>query len=933
MTWKIVDSEFIIDNKDINNECDIMSILYFLTDNGLGRFVDGKCHIPAQAIYELSDGQRRLLSLPQEYPHYLSVKSTGLINQPDFKYVVTFSASKEFGAYAILDKSLPIVTLRSSNGVKNDFLLPESHYRLLEEISAFEDRKKSSNANGYKSLSRIKSIAESDTSILLSDYLNGYNVVEANSISLSLNYKNGVFEIIPDIPIDTANEHGIVKNDFTDKFDKRARVLSVYTLNSDNNTEHKVLIPEESVEKLSELKSKYRKISDPDKISQIIETPELFLDESYFDLKEFYSGRVIEIGLYKPIFYGFVCQYQSRWIPGFRIEDKFNGTTNVFLNSYESIAQLERAIAEAESQGRKQVLYRGYNIDINDAQRFVKTARTQLAKPEEPVKTQSDGKKVLIIEENAESLGYTEGEININIPKEYVFHQIENLRKEITLKPHQNAGIAWLQYLVETKSKGCILADDMGLGKTLQVLCFIDWHNKHINHEKKPYLIVAPVSLLDNWNKEIIKFLEDGRYNPVILYGGMISKKINQDDVSWLSSQDIILTNYETVRGYQFNICAVDYAVVVLDEAQKIKTPGTYITCAVKALKADFKIAMTGTPVENTYLDLWCIMDFAIPGLLGNSKEFAAQYQYPLKEKGIDIESLGKELRNKMGIFFLRRRKIDVLKDLPHKRDIKSEVYLTPTQENAYLNAIVQAQKCKGLNECQNRMQMLILLNCLRQISDSSLLMDNKQDLEILPVEALIESSGKIKETIKILDEIRERNEKVIIFCIYKESQRLLQRVIYNRYSISSKIINGDTKVMTSDRSNGKYSRQQAIDSFETTQGFNVIIMSPISAGMGLNVTAANNVIHFGRHWNPAKESQATDRAYRIGQEKDVNVYYPITKLSDKYGFASFEQTLDNLLTRKTNLAEATLFPSEQAEVKITDFQNFVADIQKFSLM
>jgi SNF2 family DNA or RNA helicase len=206
--------------------------------------------------------------------------------------------------------------------------------------------------------------------------------------------------------------------------------------------------------------------------------------------------------------------------------------------------------------------------------------------------------------------------------------------------------------------------------------------------------------------------------------------------------------------------------------------------------------------------------------------------------------------------------------------------------------------------------------------------MESKINLELLPVEALIESSGKVKATINILDEIRKRDEKVIIFCIYKDSQRLLQRVVQEKFGITPKIINGDTKVLTTARSIGdNYSRQQAIDSFEATDGFNVIIMSPISAGMGLNVTAANNVIHFARHWNPAKESQATDRAYRIGQEKDVNVYYPIACVSDRYAFASFEQTLDTLLSRKTNLADATLFPSEQAEVKLSDFQDFISDL------
>lgn len=170
MTWDIVDSEFVFDTQAINAECNEMSILHFLTDNGLGAFLDGKCYVPVEAIYELSDGQRRLLSLPREYPYYLNIKSSGLINQPDFKYVVSFSVSKEYGTYTVLKKNLPVVTLRSSNGVNNQFLLPETQYRLLNEIALFDETQKSSSSDGYKSLSRIKSLAESDTSIILSDY-------------------------------------------------------------------------------------------------------------------------------------------------------------------------------------------------------------------------------------------------------------------------------------------------------------------------------------------------------------------------------------------------------------------------------------------------------------------------------------------------------------------------------------------------------------------------------------------------------------------------------------------------------------------------------------------------------------------------------------------------------------------------------------------
>lgn len=939
MKWSVINERFIFDISSLEESSNEMPILHFLTDNDLGWIEDEKCVIPAEAIYELTEGQRRLLSLPAEYPHYLILKSSGLINQSDFKYAPTFSVSKEYGGYTLLESSLPVVSLKSPNGVINEFILPETHYQTLKEIKSYKDTTNNSDNAGYRSLSRIKSIANSDPTIILNDYLRGYNVVEAQSISLNLDFKDGVLEIKPDLSEEVTNSHGIKKNAFTDRFDRRNRVLPVYTIEGENNVEHKVIIPSESAEKLSELKASFRKVSDREQISQIIETPELYLDETYFDLKEFYSDRVLEIGLYKPTFTPFVSPYESQWIPGFRIEDKFNGTTNIFLDTYDAITELEYAIEEAEASGLKQILYRGYNIDIEVAKKFVELAKGQLSSPSEPIENSVGGKKVLIIEENAESLGYTVENIDVDTPSHYTLHPIQNLRSEIKLKSHQNAGIAWLQYLVETKSKGCILADDMGLGKTLQVLCFIDWHNKHINKGEKPYLIVAPVSLLDNWNKEVKKFLKDGAYHPVILHGEMVSKKPNQDDVEWLKSQDIILTNYETVRSRQFNICAVDYAAVILDEAQKIKTPGTYVTCAAKALKADFKIAMTGTPVENTYLDLWCIMDFAIPGLLGNSKDFKATYQNPLKEEGTNLKALGKELRDKMGVFFLRRRKSDVLKDLPDKLDFKKEVSMTPEQEAAYISAIAMFQNrpeeynddvdIKEEDGEENNKTFMQLLYLLRSISDSSLLIDHKINIELLPVEALVESSGKIKETIKILDEIRKRGEKVIIFCIFKDSQRILQRVIQEIYGITPKIINGETKVLTTAKSTkGNYSRQQAIDSFEATEGFNVIIMSPIAAGMGLNVTAANNVIHFARHWNPAKESQATDRAYRIGQEKDVNVYYPITCLSKKYNFASFEQTLDTLLSRKANLADATLFPSEQTEVKLSDFHAFISNIQ-----
>ena len=333
---------------------------------------------------------------------------------------------------------------------------------------------------------------------------------------------------------------------------------------------------------------------------------------------------------------------------------------------------------------------------------------------------------------------------------------------------------------------------------------------------------------------------------------------------------------------------------------------------------------MTGTPVENTFVDLWCIMDFAIPGLLGNAKEFAASYQNPLKKGDTDVDALGRELRQKMGVFFMRRCKVDVLKDLPEKTEQKEEVVMSDLQEERYLKAIRLAQ---NVLEEGSGSAMLELLYKLRRISESPYVADEMTNIEEVSIEDLIDSSAKVQATLDILYKIRNKGEKAIIFCVYKESQRMLQRIITSRFGVMPKIINGDTKVISSSKTgklNTNYSRQQAIDSFEARYGFNVIIMSPIAAGMGLNVTAANHVIHFGRHWNPAKESQATDRAYRIGQKKPVTVYYPITILSNKQKFRSFDQTLDELLMRKSNLAGATLFPTEETEVKPIDFINMI---------
>jgi SNF2 family DNA or RNA helicase len=251
----------------------------------------------------------------------------------------------------------------------------------------------------------------------------------------------------------------------------------------------------------------------------------------------------------------------------------------------------------------------------------------------------------------------------------------------------------------------------------------------------------------------------------------------------------------------------------------------------------------------------------------------------------------------------MRRMKSDVAKDLPRKIEVRRQCEMPDVQRQAFVK--VRNRYEQGIED-----NMLITIMNLRAVSDHPYLY--KDDISAYDPDSLVPASARMIVMMEMLDEIRTKGEKVIVFVERKEIQRALQRIFYAAYGIVAKIINGDTPASAS-ASRGTMSRQQSIDAFQAVPGFNIIIMSPVAAGMGLNVTAANHVIHYSRHWNPAKESQATDRAYRIGQQRDVYVYYPMAVCRD---FVSFDMTLDELLSNKTMLATSTIFPTERTEVR-----------------
>ena len=878
------------------DDCIYYLPLATLVDNGYAYASKEGCLLPYENIYLLDEDERILLGVPQPYDKAMRLVGTSMLNLSDFEYKVEFLTYVPDGELIVCERGGNILVKG-----RDKYLLNEAQYALLNRVDAFNSTPEEDKTTDYnlRCFAEIKALAE-QAGCQLDSYLENENVYAPERIKIEIGRDDEGFTVEPAVDIEENDK-------FQTYFDKMRKVQAQYPVQRENGERVRIVLNKEQKENLHYLKEQCGKHKTREEIQKMIEQPTEYFDPNAFDLSELYSDRVIEIGVYKPKFYPFICPYKSCWIAGATVETPQNGTTKVTINSEEELEKLKREIQSAKENKKGIVEYNNAQLDIEDAMFLAQTAEKQLKDPSQPAKVESENgneaRNVLIIEENAEELGFAVKERIIEKGDKYTLFTDQFLQEGFSLKDHQKEGVAWLQHLYKSKASGCLMADDMGLGKTLQILYFIDWHSrKYANH--KPYLIVAPISLLENWKNEYERFFMQPRMKINMLTSKDVTRKFDKSIVDKMQKMDIILTNYESLRISQLNFCAVEFDVVALDEAQKIKSPGTLVTNAAKALKCNFKIAMTGTPVENSLLDLWCIMDFCVPGLLGNAKAFATQYQNPLKKEDTDIVALGNEVHDKLGVYFMRRLKKDAAKDLPDKIELKEKVLMPPVQKEAYASVV---------NDYTSGIQpnMLVTIMHLREVSEHPYLYDST--LLNHETDEIVDTSARLQATIKFLDEIKKKEEKVIIFVERKETQKMLQKLCLKRYGIITKIINGDTPSIVKRNMPNKQSRQSSIDEFQAVDGFNVIIMSPVAAGMGLNVTAANHVIHYSRHWNPAKENQATDRAYRIGQTKDVFVYYPMAVRSD---IKSFDETLDDLLSRKTSLATSTIFPTERVEVK-----------------
>ncbi len=517
------------------------------------------------------------------------------------------------------------------------------------------------------------------------------------------------------------------------------------------------------------------------------------------------------------------------------------------------------------------------------------------------------------------------------------------------LRPYQQTALTWLVHMAQLKF-GVILADDMGLGKTVEVIAFLQHQKNTYPQMPGSILVVCPTSLLYNWKRELHKFAPDYE---VVIHHGADRPKETEALKAYTIPYQIVLTTYGTIRNDINFLETIPFAGTILDESQNIKNFSTQQTQAVLKLNSRYRIALSGTPIENKLMELWTLFRFLNPGLLGPQKKFKTDYVTPIER--FQDEQASHKLQKFIAPFLMRRLKSDknIIKDLPEKNEIKQYLSLSPVQAKLYSQIVTQTMhelEHTEISQGHRRGLVLKLLTQTKQICNhpfqfwhfkaeeiqfqegeemESLLTSlennhvmtdstqiNPDELDSASIESnnikkiskrdFIHSSIKLQRLLEMIDEILEEGEKILIFTQFKQMGDLLKSILEEIFPFSVGWFHGGISAKQ---------RQILVDNFQSKafDSIPILILSLKAGGTGLNLTQASTVFHFDRWWNPAVEDQATDRAYRIGQEKTVNVYKFIAT-------GTIEEKIDTMLESKRDLAESII--GTTGETWITELSN-----------
>lgn len=890
-----------------------------------------------------------ILELPDYFPYTITLRSHGSLGSPSFRYEVEylrpdgtpFYGIKVVGSFVELSRE----TCYRFNRDQYDLLsLVEESNRESQKI---QDRGEVSQYNTLQ-LARIKERAEKIHAIL-DRFMERQKVVTADKLSVRLEKNpDGSFSVLPVLLRKEGDSYTRIEADSLDH-GFRSNPYNTRKIYGPDKTQY-VFTPEQA-EGIQQMRQCQR--LSPEAARQVAEHPrEVFGSEAFaFDLGV-YGDRVVSIGEFLAPDLPFSFSSGRNWLPpeGTVEEDGREGSphkTAAFHLEEKDYPELFLKVSDALDRGEKRIVLGSQEVELTPefldyvVQLKAKAAEKQTEQVQELEGTREKKKDAsLQIQENFLSQEYhsrkakREKQLDGNRLGSFLG---KGLKEGIRPMPHQQVGMEQLAACWESGCHGVLLADDMGLGKTLQAFGFLSALKKaYGSGDMASVLIVAPVSLLQNWMEEYRKFVAEGVFDGIVpMYGSELKKHWarnldgsrcyfrppdpNLKEVSMLDFQDrerqidysqnhLILTTYETLRELQLSFGRVAWSVMILDEAQKIKNPATRTSVAARAMNCDFSLALTGTPVENSWTDLWTIMDFVEPGKLESLKDFNSHYQSQLKNMENDgtlLKELGDQLRKNLDPCFIRRLKEDVNLGLPAKEILRFKDPMPEEQRKMY-GEVVRAARQEDQPD-ENSMTMLQAIARLRDISLCPFLGRKKaKNYPLDDPNLFFGSSARLMRTRKILDEVRAKGEKALIFVESRKLQLLLRTFLEKVYGLQvPPPINGTTQAVA---------RQKMVDQFNRADGFQVLLLSPEAAGVGLNITGANHVIHLSRCWNPAKEDQATDRAYRIGQKKAVIVYLPMAVDTDFPEDASFDLNLDALLQYKRDLSRSALYPTEASE-------------------
>jgi SNF2 family DNA or RNA helicase len=675
--------------------------------------------------------------------------------------------------------------------------------------------------------------------------------------------------------------------------------------------------------KLLELLSTVNRASEQSEfISEIVESGEIFhpigltSDEAYTFLKE--------VIVYEEA--GILCRIPKWWrhksnslklslSVGNKTPSRLNFEALVDFNAELfldgdaiPVGELKKLLSEAEGL----TFIKGKWVEVNhdrlqETLKAYEQAQNMIGNTElsmmDALRFQMNAPQLLNVSEEACELEVTNGEwlhsvVNQLMHPEHIEPVSCGEDFHASLRTYQERGLGWLHYM-KTLGLGACLADDMGLGKTVQVIALLNYIRTQ-QHEKT--LLIVPASLIGNWMSEIAKFAPSLRY--YVIHPSE-NKALEKSDSGCIEEYDLFITTYGMLLKYDW-VKNANWDSLILDEAQAIKNPATKQTKVVKQLKASYKVAMTGTPIENRLSDLWSLFDFLNKGLLGSAKEFT-DFTKKLKENQDGYA----RLKQVVSPFILRRLKTDktVISDLPEKIEMKTYATLTKKQVILY-NKLVNDLKLKLESADAGIERKGLVLSSLLKFKQIC----NHPDQYLGQSFYAEDESGKYARLREICETIYEKRERVLIFTQFKELTEPLKEFLEQVFQYKGLVLHGGTTVSK---------RKELVAQFQGQEYVPFMVLSIKAGGVGLNLTSANHVIHFDRWWNPAVENQATDRAFRIGQMKNVIVHKFITR-------GTIEEKIDQIIEDKNKLSQEII--PEMQESWVTEMDNMqLMDLFKLS--